>query len=73
MPDITVKEAREAAERVQRVVGTWTQKDIDALPLEGARDVMTAWRKDLQILVNYTLLTTNTTEAMQASQAELAK
>lgn len=72
MPDITVKEAREAAERVQRVVGTWDQKQIDALPLAGP-EVLTAWQKDLLTLVNYTLFTTNTTEAMQASQAELAK
>lgn len=72
MPDITVKEAREAAERVQRVVGTWTQESKDRLP-DVQRDIMESWQKDLQILVNYTLLTTNTTEALQASQAELAK
>lgn len=75
MSDITIKEAREAAERVQRVVGTWTQESKDRLP-DVQRDIMESWQKDLQIIVNYTLSTTNATEAMQASQAsqaELAK
>lgn len=71
-PSLTTKEAREAAERVKAVVGTWDQEQIASLPMAGP-EVVTAWQKDLLTIVNYTLFTTCTVEATQASQAELAQ
>ena len=71
-PSPTTKEAREAAERVKAVVGTWDPEQIANLPMAGP-EIITAWQKDLLTIVNYTLFTTCTVEATQASQAELAQ